>query len=162
MVILNSLPEIKKAFPKEDPEVIKYILNESNLLIGEKILKGDEFLMPFNLGMIFIAKFKGQPVFDYIHFCKTGEFRKQNNIKTFNYLYKIIWTKGIINNSKKSLLNNIYKFSASRYKIRRPLAALLKVGKDFYKDEEYITKFGNVNKAYLSKFKTNTNGTTKV
>jgi len=152
MVILNTIPEIKKKFPKDNPDLVKQILNESNLLIGEKVLKGDEFLMPFNLGMIFIAKFKNQTVFDYIHFCKTGEFKKQNNIKTFNYLYKIIWTKGLVNNTKRSLFNNIYKYSASRYKIRRPLAALLKAGKDFYKDEEYITRFGNINKAYLSQF----------
>lgn len=152
MVILNTIPEIKKRFPNDNPDLVKKILNESNLLIGEKILKGDEFLMPFNLGMIFIAKFKNQTVFDYIHFCKTGEFKKQNNIKTFNYLYKIVWTKGLVNQTKRSLLNNIYKLSASRYKIRRPLAAILKSGKDFYKDEEYIKRFGNVNKAYLSQF----------
>lgn len=153
MVILNTLTEIKKAFPNEDSKKIKQIIQESNILIGEKILAGDEFLMPFNLGMIFIAKFKGQSVFDYIHFCKTGEFKKQNNIKTFNYIYKILWTKGLIRNTKKSLFNNIYKLSASRYKIRRPLSKLLKEGKDFYKDEEYINRFGNVNKAYLTKFK---------
>lgn len=141
MVVFNTFAEFKEKFPKEDPNLIKAIIEESNLLIGNKLLSGDDFLVPHNLGIIFIGKFKTKNVFDYIHFCKTGEFKQQNNIRTYNYLYKIMWFKGLTNKRKQTLNNNLYKFHASRYKIRRPLAKLLKAGNDFYKNEEYIERF---------------------
>lgn len=141
MVVFNQNEQFKKHFPKHPPELIRAIIEQSNLLIGEKLLKGDDYMMPNGLGVLFIGKFKNQRVFDYVHFCKTGEFKKQNNIKTFGYLYKIMWFKGCVNHTKKALYNNLYKFHASRYKIKRPLAQILKAGNDYYKDEEYINKF---------------------
>ena len=144
MFILSLKSSYKKHFPKENPDLIKTIIQESNLLIGEKILKGEDFLMPESLGIIFIAKLKNQLVFDNIHFCKTGEKIKQYNIKTFGYLYKVMWFKGYRN--KLSLNNNVYKFRASRHKVTRPLSKLLLKGEDYYKDEEYLKRFYNGNK----------------
>lgn len=143
MILLNNKTDIQKAFPKEklDYKDIKAIIEESNLYIGQRLLEGNDFEMPHNLGILCIGKFKNQRVFDYIHFCKTGEFKKQSNVKTFNYIYKIMWFRGLTNKKKATLNNNLYKYHASRYKIRRPLAKLLKEGHDFYKNEEYINKF---------------------
>lgn len=144
MFILSLKSSYKKYFPKENPDLIKAIIQESNLLIGERVLKGEDFLMPENLGAIFIAKHKNQLVYDYIHFCKTGEKIKQYNIKTFGYLYRVMWFQGYKN--KQSLNNNVYKFRASRQRITRPLAKILQSGQDYYKDEEYVKRFHNGNK----------------
>lgn len=144
MFIFSSQVQHKKAFPKEDCYLIKAIIEQSNLLIGEKILNGEDFLMPESLGIICVIKHKNQIVYDNIHFCKTGEKVRIYNLKTFGYIYRVMWVKGY--KSKQSLNNNIYKFRASRHKITRPLSKILQSGKDFYKDQEYINRFHNGNK----------------
>lgn len=145
MQILSNQSDYKDVFPKLSPELVKAVIEQSNLLIGEYILKGEDFVMPHNLGIVFVGKSKSTRTFDYIHWCNTGEFKKQPNIKTFGYTYKVMWFKGY--KSKHTTINNLYKFTASRYKIKRPLAKILKAGDDFYKDEAYIKRFYNGNKS---------------
>lgn len=150
MIVFANRIEHKKAFPKEDPKLIKQIIEESNLLIGQKILKGEDYVMPENLGIIFIAKHKTNKVFDYIEFCKTGIKKQLNNFKTFGYLYKVMWFKGYKSKrNEKVITNNVYKFRANRMEITRPLSAILKAGNDYYKDEEYVTRFHNGNKTRI-------------
>jgi hypothetical protein len=145
MNIFGTKSEYKKEFPKQDPELIKAIVQESNLLIGQKLLEGEDFLMPESLGIIFIGKQKTKKVFDYINFCKTGIKNTINNFKTFGYLYKVMWFKGFKSHTNRSF-SNIYKFRANRVEITRPLAQILKGGDDYYKDEDYIKRFYNGNK----------------
>lgn len=141
MRILNNIEDIKLKFPTLDAQLVKKVIETSNLEIGKRLLKGDDFLMPCNLGILIIGKFKGKRVFDYIHWCKTGEKKPKANLSTFGYIYKTMWFKGLVSGNKKSLTNNLYKFKASRYEISRPLSQLLNRGEDYYKDEEYINKY---------------------
>jgi hypothetical protein len=150
MNVFGNKAEYKKHFPKENPELIKKIVQESNLLIGKKLLAGEDFLMPESLGIIFIAKQKTKKVFDFINFCKTGTIKTLNNFKTFGYLYKVMWFKGF-KNQKNSSSTNIYKFRANRIEITRPLSKILQAGNDYYKGDEYIKRFHNGNKTRISK-----------
>ena len=140
MKILSNVKEIKKQFPKLDPNVVKSVIETSNLEIGKRLLTGDDFLMPQNLGVLVISKFKSKSTFDYVHWCKTGEKKPKLNLSTFGYIYKTFWLKGKVNNNKK-VNNDVYKFKASRYEISRPLAQLLKRGEDYFKGEDYMNKY---------------------
>lgn len=140
MKILSNVKEIKKQFPKLDPNVVKSVIETSNLEIGKRLLTGDDFLMPQNLGVLVISKFKSKSTFDYVHWCKTGEKKPKLNLSTFGYIYKTFWFKGKVNNNKK-VNNDVYKFKASRYEISRPLAQLLKRGEDYFKGEDYMNKY---------------------
>lgn len=143
MRLLNNIKDIQKQFPKLDPKMVKSVIETSNLEIGKKLLTGDDFLIPHNLGILVIGKFKSKSTFDYIHWCKTGEKKPKLNLSTFGYIYKTFWFKGKLTNNKKALNNDIYKFKASRYEISRPLAQLLKRGEDYFKGEEYMSKYYN-------------------
>lgn len=140
MTIFGNKKEYELVFPKHSPELIKKVIEESNLLIGKKILEGQDFVMPESLGIIFVAKQKTKRVFDYINFCKTGIMKQLNNFKTFGFLYKIMWFKG---SGKDKLSHNIYKFRGNRQYVTRPLSQILQSGNDYYKDEEYIKRFYN-------------------
>ena len=75
MQILSNQSDYKDVFPKLSPELVKAVIEQSNLLIGEYILKGEDFVMPHNLGIVFVGKSKSTRTFDYIHWCNTGEFK---------------------------------------------------------------------------------------
>jgi len=150
MLVFGNLEAYKQKFPKEDPLLIKKIVQQSNLLIGKKILAGEDFLMPESLGIIFVAKEKTKKVFDYITFCKTGVMKTLNNFKTFGFLYKVMWFKGY-KNKKAHILYNVYKFKANRVEVTRPLSKILQAGNDYYKEMEYVKRFYNGNKTKVSK-----------
>ena len=147
--VLNNQKNISKRFPNYDWKMIKFILNESNKLIADKILKGDEFLVPQNMGVICVAKLKNKRVFDYIHWCKTGEKIPNHNLQTLGYIYKTLWISGNNYAKKKGLIHRIYKFTPNRWFFKRPLAKMIKSGIDNFKDKEYIERFYNKSKIII-------------
>lgn len=141
--VLNNKANISKRYPNYDWKMIKFILNETNKLIGSKILEGDEFLMPQNMGVIFVAKLKKKRVIDYIHWCKTSEIITNHNLETLGYVWKTLWISGNNYAKKKSLNHRIYKFTPNRWFFKRPLAKMIQNGFDDYKDKEYVERFYN-------------------
>lgn len=121
--------------PKLTRSEYKSFITDWNLLIAEEVLENPKgYQLPLDFGLLRVSKRKVSSPIKTTHrnVLKLGE---EYNLHSFGWLYSIILfsfsslvTSKKILGKKKISFRSVYKFTANRIHIKRPLSKIIKKG----------------------------------